>query len=201
METTNNTNTRYQWSSSNLKAGYAARTMCMNRFDMLFCADWNGATGNLNNIDLRESNQWNDCGGNFKSNINQICADQLGNIYVVGDLNASNQYNIRIYHLPTNSWSVLKDAGGNEISYPNPINFVCCDNDNNVYFTGNFEINKEVCVMKYSLSTKTCAPLYGGNFGYAIASMQIDIHGNIYGLWTDAENVTYVNCWNGSAWN
>ncbi len=196
METTN-TKTSYAYTSLKLTKPFSATTLCTNRINQLFCADWDGGTGNLNTLSVG-TNQWNNLGGAFQSEINQICADGLGNIYVVGDQNANKQYVIKVYNVKSNQWSTLTDANGVEISHANPINFVCVDGVNNVYYTGNFEVDNEVCIMIFNASTRLCSPITGGNFGLAITKLCINSAGSLYASWTDNNNNFYINRWGGS---
>jgi hypothetical protein len=206
METLNNTQTTYQWNSLKLETGFWATALCANKFNQLYCADWNGTTGNLRSFSPG-SNKWNNLGGAFKSEINKICADQLGNIYVVGDYNVNpstnaKEYIVRIFNQQSGIWSILSDNNGHNYTYAHAITNIVCDANNNIYFTGNFFVENAVAIVVYYKLTNQLTTLEGCTIGGFVSNMLIDQSGRIYASWLDNASNFYISRWyGGSNWD
>lgn len=134
----------------------------------------------------------------FSNIINDMCCDNLGNIYLVGDKNELGNYVISIYNTST-GWTEADNG------YKYVINYICCAIDNSIYISGNFQDATGHCtVVKYTISNNLWTTLDGSTFTSPITGLCIDINENLYALetvTTSTESSTSINHWNGMAWD
>lgn len=190
--------TNYAWQRlTMLNTGDHSSAICVSKSNQLFSATWNPITnsGYLQRWSVSQQKWLTIEGKIFKNSINQMCCDTIGNIYLVGDTNANNNYVIRIYN-PSSGWSEADNG------YKTHINYICCDSNNNVYITGSFmNASNHYPLMQYNVTTKLWKHISYSEFTMPVSGMCIDANNNIYTLNTTTLNTTYFSYWNGTAWN
>lgn len=194
-----NAKTTMGWNQLPLNSNEYATAACMNRIPQIFCASWTRpqipAVAQYGQLKVWSPTDktWSPLGDKFSSNINQMCADQLGNIYMAGDTDPSGNAVLRGYNV------VLKAAFSLDTGYKGTINYVGCDAQNFVYVTGNFfDSNGNCPVLIYSPTAQTWTPLSGGNtFTTPLSGMCVDTTGRVYVLSDDGS----INFWNTVSWS
>ncbi|MES2559649.1 MAG: hypothetical protein V4590_07920 [Bacteroidota bacterium] len=191
------TKTDYVWQPlAMLESGYYPAAICLTKSNQLFAATWNpvAKTGYLQRWSVSQSKWLPVVGLYFKSQINQMCCDTLGNIYLVGDTNALGNYVISIYNA-TNGWSFVDNG------YKVPINYICCDTNNNVYVTGNFiDTNNNFSVMQYNLGQNKWTQLTGSGFNQPLSGLCLNPSNTLFALEVALNQEVSISYWNGQKW-
>jgi len=155
----------------------------------------------LNNV----TNQWSELGGDNSlkpnTNINSMCIDSFGNVYVAGTFtNKSGNSYVAIWDKTTNQWSEL--GGDNSLKANGGIYRINLDKYGNLYGIGWFKNNSgNLYVAQWNKASNQWIELGGKNsLPYTIAYNPIfsDTNGNLYVYIWDTLNYAYIAKWNKS---
>lgn len=186
------TKTSYAWVDEKFtnKNEYAT-AICIAKGMHKLCAIWNPLTqaGYLGRWS-HTSKTWLNLGGDFTMSINQMCVDTNGNVYMVGDRNATGNYVIKIHNAVTGQWSEA-DHG-----ITSPLTNICCDSGNNVYVAGTGTKN----VLRYRIDSNQWNSLIGEDFTEPVVDLCVDANGILYVLGS-ASGINFIAYWNGMLWN
>lgn len=162
-----------------------------------FAAIWNpvSQTGYLGRWSP-STNKWLNLGGDFKNPINQMCTDNKGNVYLVGDRSGTGgDYVVRIFNSSSSSWS---ETGNN---FKNPLNNIRCDAYGNVFVAGGGEN-----IQRFTIAFNSWVTLTGKSFTDQISDMCISSNNTLFVLSSTLEgkySVSYYDTQSspGTAWN